>query len=83
MGAGIGRDHTIDLVSGDCDPLGVYFDFVAAVYPATPGWTTIRIVAAGPPTIISFELCVKVSMPYSVAGRVVSVLCQRERRQRY
>lgn len=79
VSAGIGRDHTIDLVSG----LAVHFDFVVAVYPATPGWATIRIVAARPPTIISFELCVKVSMPYGVAGRVVSVLCQRKRRQRY
>ena len=79
VSAGIGRDHTIDLVSG----LAVHFDFVVAVYPATPGWTTIRIVAARPPTIISFELCVKVSMPYGVADRVVSVLCQRKRRQRY
>lgn len=83
VGASIGCDHTIDLVSGDWDPLAVHFDFVVAVYPATPGWTTIRIVAARPPTIISFELCVKVSMPYGVAGRVVSVLCQRKRRQRY
>ena len=83
VSAGIGRDHTIDLVSGDWDPLAVHFDFVTAVDPATPGWTTIRIVAARPPTIISFELCVKVSMPYGVADRVVSVLCQRKRRQRY
>ena len=79
VSAGIGRDHTIDLVSG----LAVHFDFVVDVYPATPGWATIRIVAARPPTIISFELCVKVSMPYGVADRVVSVLCQRKRRQRY
>jgi len=79
VSAGIGRDHTIDLVSG----LAVHFDFVVAVYPATPGWATIRIVAARPPTIISFELCVKVSMPYGVSGRIVAVLCQRKRRQRY
>ena len=83
VGASIGCDHTIDLVSGDWDPLAVHFDFVVAVYPATPGWTTIRIVAARPPTIISFELCVKVSMPYGVADRVVSVLCQRKGTQRY
>jgi hypothetical protein len=54
VGASIGCDHTIDLVIGDWDPLAVHFDFVTAIYPATPGWTTIRIVAARPPP--SFRL---------------------------
>ena len=82
VGAGIGRDRIIDLPDGDRDPLAVHFDFIVAAYHAAPGWTTIGIVAARPGTIISSELCVKVSMPFIMAGRIVSFLCQRKRRQR-
>ncbi len=74
MSTTIGRDHVVNLVTGNRRPFAVQFDFVVVANHATLGRATIHQVAARTLAVISFEVRVEALMPFIVACPVISVL---------
>jgi hypothetical protein len=74
MSTTIGRDHVVNLVTGNRHPFAVHFDFVVVANHATLGRATIHQVAARTLAVISFEIRVEALMPFIVACPVISFL---------
>ena len=77
MSTTIGRDHVVNLVTGNPHPFAVHFDLVVVAHHAALGRATIHQVAARALAVISFELRVEVLMPFIVTYPIVSVLRRR------
>jgi len=75
MSTTIGRDHVVNLVTGNRHPFAVHFDFIVVANHATLGRATIHQVAARTFAAISLKLRVEILMPVTVAHPVISVLC--------
>src|SRR6478609_6836827 len=74
MSTTIGRDHVVNLVTGNPHPFAVHFDLVVVAHHAALGRATIHQVAARALAIISFERRVEALMPFIVAFPVISFL---------
>src|SRR4051812_9014068 len=74
MSTTIGRDHVINLVTGNPHPFAVHFDPVVVAHHAALGRATIHQVAARALAVISFERRVEALMPFIVACPVISFL---------
>ena len=74
MSTTIGRDHVVNLVTGNRHPFAVHFDFIVVANHATLGRATIHQVAARALAVISFERRVEALMPFIVAYPVISFL---------
>src|SRR3954452_435338 len=74
MSTAIGRDHVVNLVTGNPHPFAVHFDLVVVAQHAALGRATIHQVAARALAVISFERRVEALMPFSVACPVISIL---------
>src|SRR4051812_14141670 len=74
MSTTIGRDHVINLVTGNPHPFAVHFDPVVVAHHAALGRATIHQVAARAVAVISFERRVEALMPFIVACPVISFL---------
>jgi len=74
MSTTIGRDHVINLVTGNPHPFAVHFDLVVVAHHAALGRATIHQVAARALAVISFERRVEALMPFIVACPVISFL---------
>src|SRR6476661_8155942 len=74
MSATIGRDHVVNLVTGNPHPFAVHFDLVVVAHHAALGRATIHQVAARALAVISFERRVEALMPFIVACPVISFL---------
>ena len=74
MSTTIGRDHVVNLVTGNPHPFDVHFDLVVVAYHAALGRATIHQVAARTLAVISFERRVEALMPFIVAYPVISFL---------
>ena len=69
MSTTIGRDHVVNLVTGNPHPFAVHFDLVVVAHHAALGRATIHQVAARALAVISFERRVEALMPFIVACR--------------
>ena len=74
MSTTIGRDHVVNLVTGNPHPFAVHFDLVVVAHHAALGRATIHQVAARALAVISFERRVEALMPFIVACPVISFL---------
>ena len=74
MSTTIGRDHVVNLVTGNPYPFAVHFDLVVVAHHAALGRATIHQVAARALAVISFERRVEALMPFIVACPVISFL---------
>jgi hypothetical protein len=74
MSTTIGRDHVVNLVTGNPHPFAVHFDLVLVAHHAALGRATIHQVAARALAVISFERRVEALMPFIVACPVISFL---------
>src|SRR5258705_506260 len=74
MSTTIGRDHVVNLVTGNSHPFAVHFDLVVVAHHAALGRATIHQVAARALAVISFERRVEALMPFIVACPVISFL---------
>src|SRR3954468_13824326 len=74
MSTAIGRDHVVNLVTGNPHPFAVHFDHVVVAHHAASGRATIHQVAARALAVISFERRVEALMPFIVACPVISFL---------
>src|SRR5882757_9774644 len=74
MSTTIGRDHVVNLVTGNPHPFAVHFDLVVVAHHAALGRATIRQVATRALAVISFERRVEALMPFIVACPVISFL---------
>src|SRR6476660_6858074 len=74
MSTTIGRDHVVNLITGDPHPFAVHFDLVVVAHHAALGRATIHQVAARALAVISFERRVEALMPFIVACPVISFL---------
>ena len=74
MSTAIGRDHVVNLVTGNPHPFAVHFDLVVVAHHAALGRATIHQVAARALAVISFERRVEALMPFIVACPVISFL---------
>jgi hypothetical protein len=74
MSTTIGRDHVVNLVTGNPHPFAVHFDLVVVAHHAALGRATIHQVAARTLAVISFERRVEALMPVVVACPVISFL---------
>src|SRR6478752_6797702 len=74
MSTTIGRDHVVNLVTGNWHPFAVHFDLVVVAHHAALGRATIHQVAARALAVISFERRVEALMPFIVAYPVISFL---------
>ena len=83
MSATIGRDHVVDLVSGNWRPFAVHFNFVMVANHTTLGRATVHNVAARTSAVVSIELRVEAPMPLVVADTVIPFLCRRTFTQKH
>src|SRR3954466_7621050 len=74
MSTTIGRDHVVNLVTGNPHPFAIHFDLVVVAHHAALGRATIHQVAARALAVISFERRVEALMPFIVACPVISFL---------
>src|SRR6478609_2422218 len=74
MSTTIGRDHVVNLVTGNPHPFAIHFDLVVVAHHAALGRATIHQVAARALAIISFERRVEALMPFIVACPIISFL---------
>ena len=74
MSTTIGRDHVVNLVTGNPHPFAVHFDLVVVAHRAALGRATIHQVAARTLAVISFEIRVEALMPFIVACPVIPLL---------
>src|SRR6478672_7997811 len=74
MSTTIGRDHVVNLVTGNPHPFAVHFDLVVVAHHAALGRATIHQVAARALAVISFERRVEALMPFIVACPIISFL---------
>ena len=74
MSTTIGRDHVVNLVTGNPHPFAVHFDLVVVAHHAALGRATIHQVAARALAVVSFECRVEALMPFIVACPVISFL---------
>ena len=72
MSTTIGRDHVVNLVTGNPHPFAVHFDLVVVAHHAALGRATIHQVAARALAVISFERRAEALMPFIVACPVIS-----------
>src|SRR6476660_6510453 len=77
MSTTIGRDHVVNLITGDPHPFAVHFDLVVVAHHAALGRATIHQVAARALAVISFERRVEALMPFIVACPVIPFLRRR------
>ena len=73
MSTTIGRDHVVNLVTGNPHPFAVHFDLVVVAHHAALGRATIHQVAVRALAVISFERRVEALMPFIVACPVISL----------
>ena len=64
MSTTIGRDHVVNLVTGNPHPFAVHFDLVVVAHHAALGRATIHQVAARALAVISFERRVSLDAIY-------------------
>src|SRR3954468_1726188 len=81
MSTTIGRDHVVNLVTGNPHPFAVHFDLVVVAHHAALGRATIHQVAARALAVISFERRVEVLMPFIVACPVLGAVGTAEKCQ--
>src|SRR6476469_3260999 len=74
MSTTIGRDHVVNLVTGNPHPFAVHFDLVVVAHHAALVRATIHQVAARALAVISFERRVEALMPFIVACPVIPFL---------
>src|SRR3954466_7360379 len=74
MSTTIGRDHVVNLVTGNPHPFAVHFDLVVVAHHAALGRATIHQIAARALAVVSFERRVEALMPFIVACPVISFL---------
>jgi hypothetical protein len=75
VGATVGRDYVVNLVSRNRYPGAVHFDFLISVYFATLGRATIHHAATWTSAVISPERRVEVPMPQVVTVPMITNSC--------